>query len=131
MQTDLQTLSDQQVIEYAAGPNTYNLRWLAIDELSRRALEDGSLLDAACAAIGQDRTIKVRYSPYGSWMAVGRILDSNNEIAIRLLLYEMDRWSAQEQKDAIGPWAGYKNIMEATQKLTLLYSWNPKYTIDT
>lgn len=127
METELGMLSDQEMIERATMSKDDNTRWIAVEELARRALENEKLLDAACAAIGQDKTINLRYRPYGSYMAIGRILDSGNERAIRRLLHEMDGWTAVEQRDAIAPWAGYKRVAEGTLELVARYNWSPKY----
>lgn len=119
--------SDQEVIERASGRAGVHARWMATDELARRALEQGDLLDALCAAMRQDRAVASRYVPYGTFMAVARILDSGNERAIRRLFHEMDDWTAVEQRDAIGPWAGYRRVAEATRELVARYGWAPKY----
>lgn len=60
-------------------------------------------------------------------MAVARVLDSGNERAIRRLFHEMDDWTAVEQQDAIGPWAGYRRVAQATRELVARYGWPPKY----
>lgn len=102
-------------------------RWMATDESARRALERDDMLDALCAAMRQDRAIAVRHIPYGTFMAVARVLDSGNERAIRRLFHEMDDWTAVEQQDAIGPWAGYRRVAQATRELVARYGWPPKY----
>lgn len=127
MATELTAASDQDVIERASGRAGVHARWMATDELARRALEREDLLDALCAAMRQDRAIAVRYVPYGTFMAVARVLDSGNERAIRRLLHEMDDWTAVEQQDAIGPWAGYRRVTEATRELVARHGWAPKY----
>lgn len=127
MASELTAPSDQEVIERTSGRAGVHARWMATDELARRALEREDLLDAVCATIGRDRAIGARYIPYGTYMAIGRILDSGNERAIRRLLLEMDGWTAVEQSDAIGPWAGYRRVAEATRDLVARYGWSPKY----
>ena len=129
MSTELQTLNDKQVIQRATEHKGSRASWMATDELTRRALEDEHLWDTAFAVIGGDRTINLRYIPYGCHLAVARILDSGNKRMIRRLLQEMDRWTAYEQQDAIGPWAGYKRIAEATRELQDRYGWSPKYMV--
>ena len=127
MMDKMEMLSNQEVIDYASGHSGSQSRWLAIDELTRRALEDERLLDIACLKIGEDRAIKPHYIPYGSHLAVARILNSGKESAIRILLREMDSWTAYEQEDAISPWAGHERVAAATRELTDRYSWLPKY----
>ena len=109
MSPELQDLSDREVIERAFRRAGSQASWLAIDELARRAL------------------IKPHYIPYGSHMAVARILNSGNETAIRRLLREMDGWTAYEQEDAISPWAGHKRVAESTRELVARYDWSPRY----
>ena len=125
--SEVQALSDEKVIKHAFGPQGWQASWIAIDELARRALANEQLLDTACAAIGRDRAIGVHYVPYGSYAAVGRILESGNDRAIRHLLREMDGWTAHEQEDAISPWAGHKRLKEGTRELMVRYGWSPKY----
>ena len=128
MATELTAPSDREVIECASGRAGVHARWMATDELARRALEQEDVLDALCAAIRQDRAIAVRYYiPYGTFMAVARILASGNERAIRRLFHKMDDWTAVEQQDAIGPWAGYRRVAEATRQLVARHGWAPKY----
>lgn len=119
--------SDEEVIRRATERWGSHESWVATDELARRALENDRLWDAAFAAIRSDRARKPRYFPYGSYKAIARILDSGNERMIRRLFQEMDSWTAYEQQDAIGPWAGYKRVAEATQELQARYGWSPKY----
>ena len=123
----LHTLSDEEVMQRATERWGSHASWVAIDELTRRALEDEQLWDAAFAAIRGDRAIKPHYIPYGSHVAVARILELENERLIRRLLREMHNWSAYEQKDAIRPWAGNKRVLEATRELQYRYGWSPKY----
>ena len=120
-------LNDRKLIQRATERWGSHASWVATDELTRRALENEQLWDAALAAIRSDRARKPRYFPYGSYKAIARILDSGNERMIRRLLQEMDGWTAYEQQDAIGPWAGYKRVAEATQELQARYGWSPKY----
>ena len=130
MQNDLESLTDAEVVERASNRIGSHRSWVAIDELTRRALEKQDLLDAAIKAISTDRAMKPHYVPYGSYLAVGRILNSGNGHAIRCLLKETDGWSKYEQVDAIRPWAGYKQLMEGTQILRDTYGWSPKYDRD-
>lgn len=127
MSAELKLLSDEEIIRLATERKGSQVNWVATEELTKRALENEQLWDAAFTAIGGDRAIKPHYIPYGSHVSVAHILDSGNEQMIRRLLHEMDAWTAYEQEDAIGPWAGYKRVAEATRDLHARYGWLPKY----
>ena len=127
MSNEIQVLSNEEVVRRATKHWGSQASWIAIDELTRRALESEQLWGATLAAVRADRAIKPRYIPYGSHVAIARILDSGNERLIRRLLHEMDTWNAYEQKDAIRPWAGNKRVAEATRQLQARYGWSPKY----
>lgn len=100
---------------------------MATGEPARRALEEEGLLDALCVAIGRDRAVGVRSIPYGTFVAVGRILACGNERAIRRLFQEVDGWTAVEQQDATGPWAGHRRVAAATRELVARHDRSPKH----
>ena len=106
------------------------MRWAAMEELARRALQDHSLLELLCGALRTDKTVFPRYRPWGTWLAVACILDSSDAVAINLLLAELEDWTSQEQEDAISPWTGYGRVMEGSRELAAKYGWAPKYLRD-
>ena len=117
MAAELTAPSDREVIERASGRAGVHARWMATDELARRALERGDLLDVLCAVMRRDRATALRHVPYGTFMAVARILDSGYERAIRRLFHGMDDWTAVERQDVLRPWAGCRRVAEATREL--------------
>ena len=100
-----------------------------IDELARRALKDDRLLAPAIGAITAERAIRPR-GPALGWAGAGRLLDSGNDRAVRVLLRAVERWSADEQRDLVGLWAGRGQLASATARLTERYGFAPAYVAE-
>lgn len=115
------------LVKIATQPADDIARWAAIEELAHQAIQDRDVLAPLLTAMRGDKTIKLRYRPYGTFMAIAHILDFGDRRAIQMLLAEMDTWTAQEQEDALGPWAGYRSVEKKARDLASEYGWRPKF----
>ena len=126
MSEEFARVSDRDLVDHATGSTRSLAKGRAIDELTRRALVDHGLLDAAIAAIGQERTVGFKQEIPLGWLGAVRILELDDTMAVSRLLQAMSGWSVDDEEDLLRLWAPRDKFAPAMKTLATRYGWSPR-----